>query len=248
MRRPGSAIVVTTQIAAMTRRACRRRGAWEPGANLMLRVSRMRDERPIDPKQEREVQALGAAIARELGEGPGAARIAAQRLRLAALEHPQSRLQPLVSGRLAWLTAATGVVGAVALTAFSVGQTSTFFDGGVEAGVAREVGISAEPPRAFEPARQAPDRSELHRTVAAASDDGTARGVHVREKRWHAPSEQRTQSASEAAAESSASPHSAMPSRRARVATGPRVAAGSAASPTSGLPRPEVDVLQSVRE
>src|SRR5690606_33299319 len=84
--------------------------------------------------------------------------------------------------------------------------------------------------------------------VARASQGNAAHGLQVGENTRRAPSEPRTLSASEDGAELSGSPRLAQPPRRTRSATGTEAAAGSSIPATSGLPRPEVDVLQSVRE
>src|SRR5690606_9101233 len=125
----------------------------------------MSDERTSG--QEREASALGTWVAQELGDGPGAARIAAQRLRLAALEHPQARLQAHTRGRLTWFAVVGGGLSALALVAFMIGHSSGSRDGSSQLTAARDVGISAEPRRAFETQTPGPETDSRARSGSA---------------------------------------------------------------------------------
>lgn len=97
--------------------------------------------------QEGQAHAWGAFIAREVGDGPGAARIAAQRLRLAALEQPRAPAKFHFIGLKA-MTLGGGVVAAAAV-AFILFERSSASPSGAASEVQAAIEISAEPPHAY---------------------------------------------------------------------------------------------------
>lgn len=178
----------------------------------------MSDERTSG--QEREASALGTWVAQELGDGPGAARIAAQRLRLAALEHPQARLQAHARGRLTWFAVAGGGLSALALVAFMIGHSSGSRDGSSQLTAARDVGISAEPRRAFETQLPWPESDSRARSGSAGISQPSAWVVAVGGENERAVHIEQIVSASDAAVRFSAGKVrslSLQPGGRARV-------------------------------